>query len=217
MGFYRGPNIVTDGLVLIQDAASERSYPGSGTTWYDLSGNSINGTLSVAAMATAVPGEIRLNNSTDYISYGHNTLLEPASITVAAWVNLDNNNDRHILITKWLGYSFEISSSAQPYFRLNGPGDQYSSEYLTYGEWYYITGTFDNSNYAHDIYINGVNKGSSTKSSPIAYNQGALNIPYVGNPAYAVGEIAAVSIYNRVLTAAEVLQNFNAQKSRFGL
>ena len=212
---YVGPDIITDGLVLIQDAASERSYPGSGTTWYDLSGNSINGTLSSAAMATAVPGEIRLNNSTDYISYGHNTLLEPVSITVSAWVNLDDNNDRHILITKWLGYSFEISSTGYPYFRLNGPGDQYSSEALTWGEWYLITGTFDNSTKKHDCYVNGVNKGTSVKSSSIAYSQGTLSIPYTGNPAYGKGEIATVSIYNRALTAAEVLQNYNAQKSRF--
>ena len=212
---YVGPDIVTDGLVLIQDAASERSYPGSGTTWYDLSGNSINGTLSSVAMATAVPGEIRLNNSTDYINYGHNTLLEPTSITVAAWVNLDNNNDRHILITKWFGYSFEISSTGYPYFRLNGPGDQYSSEALTWGEWYLITGTFDNSTKKHDCYVNGVNKGTSVKSSSITYNQGSLNIPYTGNPAYGKGEIATVSIYNRALTAAEVLQNYNAHKSRF--
>ena len=212
---YVGPDIITDGLVLIQDAASERSYPGSGTTWYDLSGNSINGTLSSAAMATAVPGEIRLNNSTDYINYGHNTLLEPVSITVSAWVNLDNNNDRHILITKWLGYSFEISSTGYPYFRLNGPGDQYSSEALTWGEWYLITGTFDNSTKKHDCYVNGVNKGTSVKSSSIAYSQGTLSIPYTGNPAYGKGEIATVSIYNRALTAAEVLQNYNAQKSRF--
>ena len=212
---YVGPDIITDGLVLIQDAASERSYPGSGTTWYDLSGNSINGTLSSAAMATAVPGEMRLNNSTDYINYGHNALLEPTSITVAAWVNLDNNNDRHILITKWLGYSFEISSTGYPYFRLNGPGDQYSSEALTWGEWYLITGTFDNSTKKHDCYVNGVNKGTSVKSSSIAYSQGTLSIPYTGNPAYGKGEIATVSIYNRALTAAEVLQNYNAQKSRF--
>jgi hypothetical protein len=45
MGFFRGPNIVRDGLVLALDAASPRSYPGSGTTWYDLSGNGNNGTL----------------------------------------------------------------------------------------------------------------------------------------------------------------------------
>ena len=217
MGFYRGPHLVTDGLVLIMNAASVRSYPGSGTTWYDLSGNSINGTLSSSTMATAVPGEMRLDNSNDKINYGHDILLEPVSITVSAWVNLDNRNDRHILITKWFGYSFEISSTGYPYFRLNGPGDQYSSEALTWGEWYLITGTFDNSTKKHDCYVNGVNKGTSVKSSSIVYNQGSLNIPYTGNPVHAKGEIATVSIYNRALTAAEVTQNYNAQKSRFGL
>jgi hypothetical protein len=45
MGFFRGPKIVTDGLILALDAASPRSYPGTGTTWYDLSGQGNNGTL----------------------------------------------------------------------------------------------------------------------------------------------------------------------------
>ena len=195
---YTGPHIITDGLILIMNADSARSYPGTGTTWLDLSGNDINGTLSSSTMATVVPGEMRLNNSTDKINYGHNTLLEPVSITVSAWVNLDNRNNRHILITKWYGYSFEVASNGQPYFRLNGPGDQYSSEALTWGEWYLITGTFDN-------------------SSSIVYNQGSFNIPYTGNPVHAKGEISTLSIYNRALTSDEVMQNYNAQKSRFGL
>ena len=46
MAFSRGPSIVTDGLVLALDAANHKSYPGSGTTWYDLSGNGNNGTLN---------------------------------------------------------------------------------------------------------------------------------------------------------------------------
>ena len=46
MGFYRGPNIVTDALALAIDAGSTRSYPGSGTTWKDLSSNSTDGTLT---------------------------------------------------------------------------------------------------------------------------------------------------------------------------
>jgi|TARA_B110000495_G_C22961380_1_gene563571 hypothetical protein len=214
---YTGPHIITDGLILIMNADSARSYPGTGTTWLDLSGNDINGTLSSSTMATVVPGEMRLNNSTDKINYGHNTLLEPVSITVSAWVNLDNRNNRHILITKWYGYSFEVASNGQPYFRLNGPGDQYSSEALTWGEWYLITGTFDNSTKKHDCYVNGVNKGTSIKSSSIVYNQGSFNIPYTGNPVHAKGEISTLSIYNRALTSDEVMQNYNAQKSRFGL
>jgi hypothetical protein len=210
-----GPNMVEDGLVLTMDAASERSFPGSGTTWYDLSGNSINGALSSSAMATAVSGEMRLNYTSDKINFGHNTLIEPPSITVSAWVNLLDIGDRHILITKWYGFSFEIASNGQPYFRLNGPGDQYSSEALTWGEWYLITGTFNEGTKKHDCYVNGINRGTSVKSSSITYNQGSFNIPYTGNPAYGKGKIAALSIYNRALTATEVLQNYNAQKNRF--
>ena len=217
MGFSRGPNIVTDGIVFIMDPASERSYPGSGTTLKDLSGNGIDGTLHSSNMATAVPGEIRLNNSTDRIQFGHDALLEPPSITVGAWVNLQDRGDRHILITKWYGFSFEIAANGQPYFRLNSTGDQYSSEAITWGEWYYITGTFNNSTKKHVCYVNGVNRGESTKSNSISYNQGTFNIPYTGNAGYASGKIAGVTIYNRDLTEAEVAQNFNAQKSRFRL
>ena len=217
MGIYRGPNIVTDGLVLALDAGSERSYPGTGATWNDLSGNNLNGVLSASAMATAVPGEIRLNKTSDKIQFGHNVLLEPSSITVSAWVNLLDIGDRHILITKWLGFSFEISPTGYPYFRLNGPGDQYSSEALVWGNWYNIVGTFNHNTKKHDIYINGANKGTSIKSSTIAYSQGSFNIPYTGNPTYGNGKMKILSMYNKALTSTEVLQNYNAQKSRFGL
>lgn len=50
MGFYRGPNIVRDGLIVHYDAASKKSYPGTGTTWYDLSGNGYNVTLNSASI-----------------------------------------------------------------------------------------------------------------------------------------------------------------------
>ena len=45
MGLAHSPRIVTDGLVLCLDAASKRSYPGTGTTWTDLKGGN-NGTLT---------------------------------------------------------------------------------------------------------------------------------------------------------------------------
>jgi hypothetical protein len=215
MGIFRGPNIVTDGLVIALDTLSKRSYPGSGNIWYDLSGNNINGTLQNSSMVTSSPGKIRLNQSTDRIQYGHNTLLEPVSITVAAWINLDDIGDRHILITKWYGFSFEIGADGRPYFRLNGPGDQYSSEAIEWGKWYYIVGTFNDSTKKHDCYINGVNRGTSTKSSSISYSQGSFNIPYTGNAGYAKGEIGPLYIYDRDITQEEVLQNYNAQKERF--
>ncbi len=215
MASIGGPNKITDGLILAMDAGSERSYPSSGTTWYDLSGNGLDGTLQSSSMGTAVDGEMRLNNTSDRIQFGHDELLEPASITVSAWVNLLDIGDRHILITKWYGFSFEINSSGYPYFRLNSPGDQFSSQAIGWGDWHYITGTFDSSTKSHKIYVDGVNTGSSTKSNQISYSNGSFNIPYTGNAGYAEGKIASLAIYNRALTAAEVSQNYNASKNRF--
>jgi len=217
MGTFGGPDVVTDGIVLIQDAASARSYPGSGTVWKDLSGNSLNGTLSQSAMATTTSGEMILNRTSYSISYGNgtNALLKPASITVAAWVNLDNISNRHILITKWLGFSFEIGADGKPYFRLNNVGDATSSEAIDWGSWYYIVGTFDDSSKRHNVYINGVNRASEIQSSSIVTDNGSFNIPYLNDPVYAKGKIATLSIYNRELTSAEQLQNYNAQKNRY--
>jgi len=214
-----GPSIVTDGLVLYLDAANPLSYPGSGTVWYDLSNNDINGTMSNSTMGTFEDGNMRLNNTTDSLSFGHNILLEPANLTVSAWINLLDRGDRHILLTKWLGFSFEISSSGYPYFRLNGvsPGDLTSSEALTWGSWYHITGVFDDVANHGDIYINGINRGSATRTGSISYNQGSFNIPYVNNPVYGYGKIAVVQIYNKAITESENLQNYNALKNRFGL
>ena len=216
MASIGGPNKITDGLILAMDVSSERSYPLTfGTTWHDLSGNDLDGTLQNGDMARVVPGEVRLNKTSDRINFGHDTLLEPTSITVSAWVNLLDISDRHILITKWYGFSFEIGSNACPYFRLNGPGDQHSSQAIVWGDWHHIVGTFDSSTLKHDVYVDGVNKGTSVKSSQISYGQGTFNIPYTGNPGYAKGKMASLYIHNRALTAAEVLQNYNASKNRF--
>ena len=217
MGTFGGPDVVTDGIVLIQDAASARSYPGSGTVWKDLSGNNLNASLSQEAMATTTPGEMILNKTTYTMSYGQgtNALLKPPSITVAAWINLDDISNRHILITKWLGFSFEIGAAGKPYFRLNNVGDATSSEAIDWGSWYYIVGTFDDSSKRHKVYVNGVNRVSVIQSSSIVTDNGSFNIPYTNNPVYAKGEIATLSIYNRELTAAEQLQNYNAQKNRY--
>jgi hypothetical protein len=87
MGFFRGPNIVRDGLVLALDAASPRSYPGSGTTWYDLSGNGNNGTLVNSTFSNNV---IQFDGTNDYVSVGN---VGSNSIkTVICWFSMNNVN-----------------------------------------------------------------------------------------------------------------------------
>lgn len=73
---YTGPNIVTDGLVLYLDAANTKSYPGSGTTWNDLSGNGNNGTLINGYIFNSIGnGNLVFDGSNDYVNINAQTLL----------------------------------------------------------------------------------------------------------------------------------------------
>lgn len=209
-----GPSTPSDGLVFYVDAKNANSYPGTGTIFYDLTENNIDGTMTTSTMWNSY-GSMSID--TNDLQFGHNSILEPPDITISAWVNLNDRGDRHILITKWLGWSFEISSAGNPYLRLRdvSPGDQTSSEALTWGEWYYITGTFDDTANYGNVYVNGINRASGARTGSITYNQGNFNIPYLGGT-YADGEVALVQIWNRALTGDEVLSCYESTKTRFG-
>jgi len=208
-----------DSLVLYIDAANSNSYPGSGTVWYDMI-NGINGTMQNESMGTVDAGvSMRLNNISDRIQFGHNLLLEPPNITVSAWINLLDRGDRHILLTKWYGWSFEISSSRYPYFRIYGSAvyDLVSNTPINWGQWHHIASTFDDVNNIRNIYIDGINCGTVGDSGSISYNQGTFNIPYSGNAVYGSGKIAMVQINCSALSDNDILSIFNSTKSRFGL
>lgn len=213
MAVTGGPNTIDDGLVLFVDAKNPDSYNGVSTKWIDLC-NGITGTLSTSAMWDEETGSMYVN--VNDVNFGHNVLLEPPSITIGAWINLNDRGDRHILLTKWFGWSFEIHADGRPYLRLNGvsPTDLYSSESINWGEWYYITGTFNDTTKNSDVYVNGVHRGNVTRSGSITYNQSGFYIPYIGGT-YADGYVAIVQIWNRELTKLEVIENYNSIKGRF--
>ena len=86
MGFYRGPKIVTNGLVLYLDAANKKSYPGTGTTWTDLSGLGNNGTLTNGpTFNSANGGSIVFDGVDDYVSVANNSSLNASTQTVSVW------------------------------------------------------------------------------------------------------------------------------------
>lgn len=94
MGFYRGPHIVTDGLVLALDAANPTSYPGSGTTWRDLSGNNNSGSLVNGPTFNSVNGgSIVFDGSNDYVNipYAGNTSNSFTFTIVMKCNNMDSN------------------------------------------------------------------------------------------------------------------------------
>ena len=221
MSYRTGPKIVTDGLVLCLDAADRNSYAGSGSTWYDLSGNANNGTLTNGPSYTSNNrGGIVLDGAND------NVVMSTASSipiegpgTLDVWGSYAAVSSTYNLITLML------ASSGIQIGMISGNGRVWKyggSTLLTYTNptintitnW---TLSFNGANLI--MYINGILNNSTTTaanqtgSSP-TIRLGSYNA--VGSQPFN-GTIYASKIYDRVLTASEVHQNYNATKGRFGL
>ena len=214
-----GPNIATDGLVLSLDAANKKSYAGHGTVWNDLSGNANTGTLTNGPeFLTSASNTV--SNIGCFSFDGSNDLVECSAIsstnfTNSLWMRVDAKNINGII--SWtvgtvrrellfiLG-DISIAYGSNKYKR--GP-------VLSNGVWMNVAATYDGTTPL--IYVNGV---SQTLGSETATAAGAANKCYIGRTAYSTpyyfdGKMANVKIYNRALTSTEVVQNYNATKSRF--
>jgi hypothetical protein len=225
MGVTYNPRIVTDGLVLALDAGNTKSYPGSGTTWTDLSGNGNNGTLvNGPTYNNANGGYIQIDGINDYISLVDN-LGDPQQFSVSFWcypteLNVDaNNNYRRIFLT--LGSSTNttnvilIEQGGNISFRVPGGTNtnMQGSGFSGINQWGYVTCVYNQSH--RQIYFNGVFK-SQLAEAGVTVDFGS---PQIVDPSDQIfkGNIAIFKIYNRALTASEVQQNFNATRSRFGI
>ena len=208
---YVGPDIITDGLILSLDAASSRSYPGTGTTWYDLSGQ--------GAHAEAV--NMPTWNSNGYFEFdGTNDELHSVDMSQEyrdLFFVFESNKSEgglHMMLGKYNDQDDSLRFS----------GDILSST-PDINDWQYGS--------VSDVFING--EADALSSSD--YNMsGKMNFvrSYRSNTSgfgtsfrYEVsssfydrrlkGNLALILCYNRKLTDAEVSQNYNALKGRFGL
>jgi hypothetical protein len=217
-------NIVTDGLLLYLDAGNPSSYPGSGTTWTDLSGNGNNGTLTNGpTFSSSNGGSIVFDGANDHVNCGLSS-FQPTAITLCAWVKHTVSTDGAIIVkgdvneaTEW-GIAFGYSS---PHY-LIGRATTFNNQLLY--SWtgslltgfHYVCYTMINNTSAR-LYVDGVLVASTNTIGSIGLNAKNVLIGKWNNYGALDGNIAQVSIYNRALTAAEVSQNFNAQRNRFGI
>jgi len=240
-GFTGAPPIVTDGLVFAVDAANYESYPGSGTTWSDLSGNGNNGTLTNGpTYSTDGKGSIVFDGANDYVSIPNtNFQFSNQELTYEIWVNFtDNPNTYRFLIgndtptTRSPRINFAKSRSGlnngSVYMQLvigsnraeaidNITGEDYTSLGITH-----FVGIikYNGSVYQAQLYRNGdlISTGNSNLTT---YDMGSTNVVTLGNAlnesAPLNGSIYGARIYNRALTPSEISQNYNALKGRFGL
>jgi|SaaInlStandDraft_1057018.scaffolds.fasta_scaffold11550_3 hypothetical protein len=224
MGAYGGPDIITDGLVLCLDAGSERSYPGSGTTWKDLTATGINGTLTNGpTFNSSNGGSFLFDNVDDYVSLGASSQLPITNqISVFSWVKVDT-------FSAWDGVFGAYSVGAFVHFQLYygrlsvyvyGPNAGYGSldsgyDQLTAGEWSNIGFTFGSQTLT--VYLNGVAMPTTvTGSSANIAGTSEMSIGRVySGSRYLGGNLSNTMVYNKALSQAEISQNYNAQKNRF--
>ena len=227
---YAFGQIVTSGLVLCLNAADKNSYPGSGTTWTDLSGNSNNGTLTNGpTFNTGSGGSIVFDGTNDYVLCSkQNALVNVTQFTIGAWMKRNLSNSVVIIgqiETLSNDVSFELWSDGNAYFEVGNGTNGYGYIANTSTNWQYLmmvfNGTGDINSDRLKAYINGTLQ-TLTYSGTIPSSTGTVNTnlnigAYITNSNYSNGNISAVQIYNRALSSTEILQNYNATKTRFGL
>ena len=228
MGVSYNTKIVTSGLVLALDAANRKSYPGSGTTWNDLSGINSSGELVNSPTYNSSNLGYFQFVTDDYVIIPNNTALDTQTPTVEVWVKTNATNQN--------GFWFEKGTVNSQYslfqeggnirWRMNIGGitqlSTITSTYIDTANWYQVVGTYTSG--TRRLYINGVLVSSDTQTGTIATNAGGMSIGAYGGYTGAGGRSyfyngneAVCRVYNRALSSDEVSQNFNALRGRYGI
>ena len=225
------PNIVTSGLVLWYDPDLSVSYPGSGSTINNLASTSLPGTLS---NITYTDPYFSYNGSTSQVTVADSALLEPGSgnWTMEAWVYQTNQGGAQVILGKFdpgglsADVSYSIRYNGNIYAQMGDDTGAYinSTTYnLPLNTWKQVVYVWTNSGGTKTLqtYVNGVSIGTVNHTL-----NSLLNTPsnlYLGSynngeySQYYNGRIGVTRLYNTALTAANVLQNYNADKSKYGL
>jgi len=213
MGFYDGPKIVTDGLVLVVDAANKNSYPGTGTTWYDISGNGNHATLTNGPTWNSL-GYFSFDGSNDYadislnLRNSNNTVLVMGRYTSATTGRILGGINNNYLCGTWSGYTSQFYAEGW----VSGPGGSSDTN------WHIYHGSTNNGGAGTTLGTTFYNNSIQLIVGSGGYGPNGIRIGSDGQfNEYAVCQVAYVAAWNKCLTALEVFQNFNALKPRFNL
>ena len=237
MGSYRGPQIVTNGLVLYLDAANPKSYTGT-DIWLDRSGGTSSGLLvNGPSFSSTNKGSIVFDGVNDYVNVSSPNFnpVGNSDFSVSCWLKLNslpltnprivcqsvNVNNFYNLATyggnspgTYDSFWFEVKKEGVYY------GTGFSANKYVTNVWYNLVGTFNNTTNTSVFYVNSILRGGSgVNAISEAFPYGPIII--ANNNTSTInslpGNIALVKIYNRVLSATEIVKNYNALKSRFNL
>jgi hypothetical protein len=232
MAIFRGPKTITNGLVLAVDAADKNSYKGSGATWTDLSGNSNTGTLvNTPTFSNTRGGAIAFNGTNQYVNITNSTSLQVAdTFTVCAWIYPTSLAARYgIFSTRAVNtaasWQFEvgIANAGTNRMALTGVGTWIAESVdnvISANRWLHVCVVkVNNATTGATMYVNGSSVSNRVTTAYTISNNTAVKRIASGTNTLELfpGNIAQTLLYRRALSATEILQNYNATKSRFNL
>jgi len=228
VGFVVDGTFNTNNALLYLDAGNPASYPGSGTTWTDLSSNTNNATIagSPAFTSAGAASYFTFNGAGSQYAYTatakwNKTYTGKTVFVVARLTGITAGTYRCLFGTasgtrNFNTYIYSPSSGVyQIHYSANGIGGLSNNLSITTNQWFVVAVTHTTGGLV-SYYVNGVAAGTNTG---VTFSQwvsnGNENVGVGDN--YWYGDIPLVAVYGRALSAAEILQNYNAVKARYGL
>mgnify|MGYP000157893575 CR=1 FL=1 len=226
MSLGHGVSMVRSGLVFSFDAANIKCYPGSGTSAFDLAQNSTTGELVNGPTYNSSGFFSFVTN--DYIRFTNSTALDTQTFSIEVWVKTNSLNQNGFWFEKGIvntQYSL-FQESVNIRCRINN-GTTFvntisvaTANYMNTTDWFQVVFTFTTGSQV--CYINGQVAGTGTTAATITTNTGGMSIGAYGGYSgtrgyYYNGNLSIAKVYNRVLSATEVQQNFNAMRGRYNI
>ena len=216
MGIDYNNVIVSDGLVLYLDAANTRSYSGSGTSSNSLVGG-IGATLvNGVGFTSSNNGAFIFDGSNDYITFGNSSAVQQSSGTLSAWAKASSPGGGYRgIIAKQGAYGLFYTDSVLVAYDWAADAPRSTGVNIADNTWKNVVLTYQSGvSNGTRIYINGVSVLTTTIT--VLNQTGNLFGGAEANAGqYASCQISSFNIYNRALSATEVLQNYNATKGRY--
>jgi len=218
MATLYSPRIVTNGLVLYLDAGNRRSYPGSGTSWTDLTGNGNTGTLTNGpTFDSGNGGSIVFDGVNDFVQTTFNSSF--TAMTLMGFIKRNGSQGTYTGIL----FSRETSVTGLNFYTSNQLGYHWNDSYFTFNSnltvpdntWSMVTMSVTST--AATLYVNTSSVTNTASHGTTTINDLKLGQDEIFGNRFMNGNIATTLLYNRALTALEVTQNYNALRSRFGV
>ena len=232
MAVFAGPKIVEDGLIMYLDAVNQKSYPGSGTSWIDLANPSTHA-IAYNSPVFNSQGFFTFDGPNDFFRFTRTDLnggtFAYPLLSIILWLKPSSSGGTtatgNNIITIENSIEISIGNNENGYSSIAYASNPWSWRYFS-GD-YLVNDSWNQIVYVHDfskrtVYVNGIEIGNYANSGNISTGNGSypyltLMGRYSGTSSQAEGSLSLVKMYNRGISAAEIKQNFEALRGRFGI